>query len=118
MLKHEDWPDLDKLTAVRAREKYDMRRLSILSGNCGVFLPFELARGADGAMTGYAYPEMLVGVCRLMAADAARRMTCLTRTCRWSATSSSPVPVSPCASTCCGVAALLSAPTPARVHRR
>jgi 4-hydroxy-tetrahydrodipicolinate synthase len=68
MLKHEDWPGLDKLTAVRAREKHGMRRLSILSGNCGIFLPFELARGADGAMTGYAYPEMLVDVCRLMAA--------------------------------------------------
>jgi 4-hydroxy-tetrahydrodipicolinate synthase len=45
-----------------------MRRLSILSGNCGIFLPFDLARGADGAMTGYAFPEMLVDVCRLMAA--------------------------------------------------
>jgi 4-hydroxy-tetrahydrodipicolinate synthase len=68
MLKHEDWPGLDKITAVRAREKHGMRRLSILSGNCGIFLPFELARGADGAMTGYAFPEMLVDVCRLMAA--------------------------------------------------
>jgi 4-hydroxy-tetrahydrodipicolinate synthase len=68
MLKHEDWPGLDKLTAVRAREKHGMRRLSILSGNCGIFLPFELARGADGAMTGYGYPEMLAEVCRLMAA--------------------------------------------------
>jgi 4-hydroxy-tetrahydrodipicolinate synthase len=68
MLKHEDWPGLDKITAVRTREKHGMRRLSILSGNCGIFLPFELARGADGAMTGYAYPEMLVDVCRLMAA--------------------------------------------------
>jgi 4-hydroxy-tetrahydrodipicolinate synthase len=68
MLKHEDWPGLDKLTAVRAREKHGMRRLSILAGNCGIFLPFELARGADGAMTGYAYPEMLAEMCRLMAA--------------------------------------------------
>src|SRR6516164_8901458 len=68
MLKHEDWPGLDKLTAVRAREQHGMRRLSILSGNSGLFLPFELARGADGAMTGYAYPEMLMDVCRLMAA--------------------------------------------------
>src|SRR5215475_12012561 len=68
MLKHEDWPGLDKLTAVRARERHGMRRLSILSGNCGIFLPFELARGADGAMTGYAFPEMLVDVCRHIAA--------------------------------------------------
>ena len=68
MLKHEDWPGLDKITAVRALEDHGLRRVSILSGNCGIFLPFELARGADGAMTGYAFPEMLVDVCRLMAA--------------------------------------------------
>jgi 4-hydroxy-tetrahydrodipicolinate synthase len=68
MLKHEDWPGLDKITAVRAREKSGMRRLSILVGNGGLFLPFELERGADGAMTGYAFPEMLVEVCRLTAA--------------------------------------------------
>ncbi len=68
ILKHEDWPGLDKITAVRAREPHGMRRLSILSGNCGIMLPFELARGVDGAMTGYAYPEMLVDVCRLIAA--------------------------------------------------
>jgi 4-hydroxy-tetrahydrodipicolinate synthase len=68
MLKHEDWPGLDKITAVRACERGGMRRLSILAGNCGIMLPFELARGADGAMTGYAYPEMLVDVCALMAA--------------------------------------------------
>jgi 4-hydroxy-tetrahydrodipicolinate synthase len=68
MLKHEDWPGLDKVTAVRACEKNGMRRVSILAGNCGVFLPFELERGADGAMTGYAYPEMLVEVTKLTAA--------------------------------------------------
>jgi 4-hydroxy-tetrahydrodipicolinate synthase len=68
MLKHEDWPGLDKITALRAREKNGLRRLSILAGNCGIMLPFELARGADGAMTGYAFPEMLVEVTRLMAA--------------------------------------------------
>lgn len=66
MLKHEDWPGLDKITALRRLEAKGARRLSILTGNGGVFLPLELARGADGAMTGFAYPEMLVGVCRLM----------------------------------------------------
>jgi len=35
-------------------------RLSILCGNGGLYLPQELARGADGAMTGFAYPEALV----------------------------------------------------------
>ncbi len=68
MLKHEDWPGLDKITTLRALEAEAGRRLSILVGNGGVFLPFELDRGADGAMTGFAFPEMLVGVCALMAA--------------------------------------------------
>ncbi|MFK7853684.1 MAG: dihydrodipicolinate synthase family protein, partial [Granulosicoccus sp.] len=31
----------------------------------GLFLPEEMARGADGAMTGFAFPEMLVNVVRL-----------------------------------------------------
>ncbi len=69
MLKAEDWPGLDKLSAVRRlSEKGRMRRLSILGGNGGLFLPQELGRGADGIMTGYAVPEMLVRVCRMMAA--------------------------------------------------
>jgi 4-hydroxy-tetrahydrodipicolinate synthase len=68
MLKHEEWPGLDKITALRAREASGMRRVSILTGFGGILLPFELERGADGAMTGYAFPEMLVEVCRLMAA--------------------------------------------------
>jgi 4-hydroxy-tetrahydrodipicolinate synthase len=67
MLKHEDWPGLDKITSLRKIEAEGARRLSILVGNGGLFLPLELDRGADGAMTGFAYPEMLVGVCRLMA---------------------------------------------------
>jgi 4-hydroxy-tetrahydrodipicolinate synthase len=39
--------------------------MSILTGNGGLYLPQELARGADGAMTGFAYPEMLVRVVAL-----------------------------------------------------
>lgn len=67
MLKHEDWPGLDKITTLRrASEAGQVRRVSILCGNGGLFLPFEMERGADGAMTGYAYPEMLVGVVDLM----------------------------------------------------
>ncbi|MFN3645396.1 MAG: dihydrodipicolinate synthase family protein [Gemmobacter sp.] len=66
-LKHEDWPGLDKISALRAPGRLD-RRISILCGNGGVFLPEEMARGADGAMTGFAYPEMMVDVTRLMAA--------------------------------------------------
>ncbi|MEO1471938.1 MAG: dihydrodipicolinate synthase family protein [Pseudomonadota bacterium] len=65
MLKHEDWPGLNKLAAIRARsgEGTDTPRLSILCGNSALFLVEEMDRGADGAMTGYAYPEMLVQVC-------------------------------------------------------
>ncbi|WMS44027.1 dihydrodipicolinate synthase family protein [Acuticoccus sp. MNP-M23] len=65
MLKHEDWPGLAKLSDVRAvSEKRGVKRVSILCGNGGLYLPQELARGADGAMTGFAYPEMLVEVVR------------------------------------------------------
>ena len=62
MLKHEDWPGLNKLSKICAAGG---RRVSILCGNGGIFLPEEMARGADGAMTGFAFPEMLVEVVRL-----------------------------------------------------
>lgn len=68
MLKHEDWPGLKKITQFRAAEaRGDRRRVSVLTGNGGLFLPLELARGADGAMTGFAFPDMLVQVCDLYA---------------------------------------------------
>ena len=75
MLKHEDCPGLAKLSAIRAAsEKGDLRRVSILTGNGGgLFLPEELSRGADGAMTGFAYPEMMVDVCRAHAAGNVER---------------------------------------------
>lgn len=60
-LKHEDWPGLEKIGALRKDGTLN-RRISILCGNGGVFLPEEMARGADGAMTGFAYPEMMVSV--------------------------------------------------------
>lgn len=62
MLKHEDWPGLSKITKLREAEAKGRRRISVLCGNGGVFLPEEVARGADGAMTGFGYPEMLVQV--------------------------------------------------------
>jgi 4-hydroxy-tetrahydrodipicolinate synthase len=66
MLKHEDWPGLEKITALRGFQKDgSMRPVSILTGNGGLFLDFEMERGADGAMTGYAFPDMLVDVVRL-----------------------------------------------------
>ena len=67
MLKHEDWPGLEKISALRAASDAGARRISILCGNGGLFLLEEMLRGADGAMTGFAYPEMMaqvVAACR------------------------------------------------------
>ncbi|HEY9057916.1 MAG TPA: dihydrodipicolinate synthase family protein [Aurantimonas sp.] len=69
MLKHEDWPGLEKITALRNWQgEGSMRPISILCGNGALFLDFEMRRGADGAMTGYAFPEMLIDVVRHSAA--------------------------------------------------
>ena len=66
MLKHEDWPGLEKITALRNFEKNgEMRHIAILCGNGGLFLDYEMSRGADGANTGYAFPDMLCDVVRL-----------------------------------------------------
>jgi 4-hydroxy-tetrahydrodipicolinate synthase len=68
MLKHEDWPGLEKITALRAFERDgSMRHISILCGNNGLFLDYEVERGADGANTGYCFPDMLCDVVRLTA---------------------------------------------------
>jgi len=72
MFKHEDWPGLRKLQQVRRGcDGTARRRISILTGNGGLYLPQELHRGADGAMTGFAYPEMLVQVCEMFFAGRA-----------------------------------------------
>ncbi|MDE1994640.1 MAG: dihydrodipicolinate synthase family protein [Rhizobiaceae bacterium] len=66
MLKHEDWPGLEKISTLRKWEaEGSLRHVSILCGNGGLFLDFETERGADGAMTGYAFPDMLVDTVRL-----------------------------------------------------
>src|SRR3954462_13223604 len=66
MLKHEDWPGLEKISTLRRfQSEGSLRPISILCGNGGLFLDFEMERGADGAMTGYAFPDMLVEVVRL-----------------------------------------------------
>ena len=66
MLKHEDWPGLEKISALRKlQDDGALRPISILTGNGGLFLDFEMERGADGAMTGYAFPDMLVDVVKL-----------------------------------------------------
>jgi 4-hydroxy-tetrahydrodipicolinate synthase len=68
MLKHEDWPGLEKIARLRAWEKEgSLRHVAILTGNNALFLDFEMERGADGANTGYCFPDMLVDVVRLSA---------------------------------------------------
>ena len=62
MLKHEDWPGLDKISTLRRASDEGARRISILCGNGGMFLLEEMLRGADGAMTGFGYPEMMAQV--------------------------------------------------------
>jgi len=69
ILKHEDCPGLGKLSRIRAHAARDRRRrIAILIGNGALYYPLELARGADGAMTGFAYPELLVEVWERFAA--------------------------------------------------
>ncbi len=66
MLKHEDWPGLEKISTLRQFEADgSMRHISILCGNGGLFLDYEMERGADGANTGYAFPDMLCDVVTL-----------------------------------------------------
>jgi 4-hydroxy-tetrahydrodipicolinate synthase len=70
ILKHEDCPGLGKLSRIRSQaERAGRRRIAILIGNGALYYPLELARGADGAMTGFAYPELLVEVYERFVAD-------------------------------------------------
>src|SRR5882757_4804392 len=53
MLKHEDWPGLEKISTLRGYERdggsqRPMRHIAILTGNNGLFLDYEMERGADG----------------------------------------------------------------------
>jgi 4-hydroxy-tetrahydrodipicolinate synthase len=69
MLKHEDWPGLEKISTLRGYERDgSMRHVAILCGNGGLFLDYEMERGADGANTGYAFADMLCDVVRLASA--------------------------------------------------
>ena len=64
ILKLEDWPGLEKISKLRSMK--NTKETPILCGNGGIFLPFEMERGADGAMTGYAFPEMLIKIVELI----------------------------------------------------
>lgn len=93
VLKHEDWPGLENISALRGfQADGSMKQISILTGNGVLFLDFEMERGADGAMTGYAFLDMLVELvwsdCR-RPANATRLTICSMRTFRCFATSSS-----------------------------
>lgn len=66
MLKAEDWPGLEKISTLRKwQAEGSLRGLAIMVANGGLFLDFEMERGADGSNTGYAFPEMLIDVVRL-----------------------------------------------------
>lgn len=66
MLKAEDWPGLEKISTLRTwQADGSLRPVSIMTANGGLFLDFEMERGADGSNTGYAFPEMLIDVVRL-----------------------------------------------------
>ena len=55
-VKLEEAPTLPKITRLRARFE---RRVAIFGGLGGCYFFEELSRGADGAMTGFPYPEAL-----------------------------------------------------------
>jgi 4-hydroxy-tetrahydrodipicolinate synthase len=83
MLKHEDWPGLEKITTLRGFERNaSMRHISILTGNGGLFLNFEMI-AAPTVQT----PAMPSRRCWWMSLDypppagATKRTTCSMRIC-------------------------------------
>ena len=69
MFKHEDCPGHRKLSALRRAPETDgVRRVSILTGNGGLYVPQEMRRGADGIMTGFAFIGAMVQVYERFAA--------------------------------------------------
>ena len=76
-LKLEDPPTPPKISAIR---KLVGGGMPIFGGLGGVFLLEELARGSAGAMTGFAYPEGLLAICRHVAeGDQAKAQEIFTR---------------------------------------
>lgn len=68
LIKEEDLPCLNKISRLREGAN---RRVAILTGNNGMYLPLELQRGVDGPMAGFSYPEMLADVYNLYQAGKA-----------------------------------------------
>lgn len=56
-LKLEETPTLPKITAVKQRAR---RAVGVFGGLGGLYYYEELARGADGIMTGFGFPQVLV----------------------------------------------------------
>jgi 4-hydroxy-tetrahydrodipicolinate synthase len=74
MLKHEDWPGLEKISTLRGWERDGSLRASpSCAATAGCSSTSRWSRGADGAMTGYCFPEMLVGRGRALRGRPARR---------------------------------------------
>jgi 4-hydroxy-tetrahydrodipicolinate synthase len=68
-LKLEETPTLPKITAVKQRVK---EPVGVFGGLGGLYLYEELLRGADGIMTGFGFPQVLVGTYeRFVAGDRA-----------------------------------------------
>jgi 4-hydroxy-tetrahydrodipicolinate synthase len=68
-LKLEETPTLPKITAVRRGAE---EQVGIFGGLGGLYLYEELLRGADGIMTGFGFPQVLVGTYeRFVAGDRA-----------------------------------------------
>lgn len=60
VIKLEDTPSVSKVSALRALGS----QISIVGGLGGLFFIEELERGANGIMTGFSYPEVLVTIYR------------------------------------------------------
>jgi 4-hydroxy-tetrahydrodipicolinate synthase len=63
VIKLEETPSVPKMTALRKLGS----SISIVGGLGGMFFFEELERGADGMMTGFSYPEILVAIYRAYA---------------------------------------------------
>ncbi len=74
MLKHEDWPGLDKISALRAFEAEAACAAWPFCGNGGLFLIKSLAVAPTAPATGYAFAEMLCDMVQLWRAGQADAM--------------------------------------------
>jgi 4-hydroxy-tetrahydrodipicolinate synthase len=82
VVKEEDLPSLEKISQLRAKQG---RRVAIMTGNNGLYLPYEMARGINGPMAGFSHPEMLSGcIACSSGAKRRRRMICSIVICRCS----------------------------------